>query len=156
LRVFACRVMLGEGLRAPDGGDQPFVRVSDEGIEVAAAIARRNARVLEQTRRRPLTPAVAADDAADSIDGNGLPPCVVAALASHRDSAIVAPGGFDPIGDLRGGRSPILSSRGFGLVGVFFDGDLWSRANELRRRRLHERRRQPLLPVAEAARELVL
>src|SRR5262249_28349287 len=91
LRVPAARKILGEARRTPDGRDQFFVRVGDEGVELARAIARRNARVLEQTRRRALTPAVAADDAADSIDRNGLPPGVVAALAHVKTPAILAP-----------------------------------------------------------------
>src|ERR1051326_4528074 len=41
-------------------------------------------------------------------------------------------------------------------VSWFVDRDLWSRANEIGRRRFHERGREPLLPVAEAAGELVL
>ena len=71
LRTFADRVR------------QLLVRIDLEVVEVAAAIARRDARVFEQPARVLALPAIAADDTADTITVYRLPTGVVAELAGH-------------------------------------------------------------------------
>src|SRR4029078_9111546 len=54
-----------------------------KSIEIAAAIARRDARFVEQPRRQPVAPAVAADDAPDTVGDGRRPAGVIAAVAGH-------------------------------------------------------------------------
>ena len=68
-----------------DRAEQLLVGVSDKGFEIAAAIARRNARFVEQPRRQPFTPAVAAHDAAHAVGLHRLPAGIVAESAGHAD-----------------------------------------------------------------------
>ena len=69
--------------RAVTARGELLVRIRDERIEVALAIARRHARLLQQLRRQPLAPAVAALDATHAVDFNRLPSGVVAERAGH-------------------------------------------------------------------------
>jgi len=78
-------------LRAANGRQQLLVRVSDEGFDLAVAIARRDPRFFEHPRGDALTPAVATDDAPDTVCGYSLPSSVVAAVAGHGEARIVAP-----------------------------------------------------------------
>src|SRR5262249_28622561 len=82
-RVSASRKVVDEFRREPDGGQQLLVRIRDERLEFAGAIARRNARFVDRARTRGLAPAVASDDAPDTVSGDGFPAGIVAALAGH-------------------------------------------------------------------------
>jgi hypothetical protein len=64
---------------------QFFVRVSDEGIEIATTIPRWNPRFREETRRQAFAPAIASHDTTDAIRFYGFPASVVAEIAGHEE-----------------------------------------------------------------------
>ena len=79
---------VGEAPRLSHRAEQLLVRVSDKGFEIAAAVARRNPRFVEQPRRQPFTPAVTSLDPATTVDFHRLPTGVVANRASHLMSIV--------------------------------------------------------------------
>jgi hypothetical protein len=58
--------LLGEATRVLHGGYELFVRVDDEGVEIAPAVPRRHTRLFEEARRQRVVPAVAPDNPADT------------------------------------------------------------------------------------------
>jgi hypothetical protein len=74
---------VGELLRLLHRAEQLLVRVSDECIEIALAIPRRHARLVQQPRRQSFTPAVAAVDSPYTLLFYRLPSGIVAQGAGH-------------------------------------------------------------------------
>src|ERR1035437_2789081 len=138
------RKSLGESARLRDRLFERLV-VSGEVLERTVLVALRDVGVRQMLAPDVLAPAVATDDAADAVCfvlANGLPTRAVAEWTRHRGDCI------------RVCRTFFCGSGGFlarGLCGVA-RGRL--RADEIGRRRLDERGREALLPVAHPARHL--
>src|SRR6266542_1544036 len=77
--------LFGELARLLHRAQQFFVRIHDERFEIAPLVTRRNTSVVQQTRRKSFTPAIASDDTADAVGLNSLPAGIVAKRAGHVD-----------------------------------------------------------------------
>jgi hypothetical protein len=78
------RKLVREALRMTDGAEELLVGIGNKGFQLAAAVPRWDARLVELSGGDAFTPAVTPDDPPNAIGIHGLPAGVVADTACHR------------------------------------------------------------------------